>query len=192
MNILCIDDSPTALGLYEAMLAESLPNDNLYYCDSGEAALSRVEETDYDVIITDLHMPGLSGVDLIEQISATSPDSTIIVVTGHASIESAVEAMRLGASDFLEKPVNFQLLTQKVEKARHYRSVRDEMEAFKGELDEAEENFNSRIRAAEVRERELRLAVKEAIDLLKEDEDVRVKPMVIKTLELLNQQLDYS
>jgi len=72
--------------------------------DSGEAALGRVERRRFDVAIVDMVMPGMSGLDLLSKIRTVQPDCQVILLTGQGTIETAVEAMKLGAFDFLRKP----------------------------------------------------------------------------------------
>ena len=70
----------------------------------GEQGMSLVREKKPDIVLLDLKMPGQSGKDFIHEIASADPAIVIVVITGHATVESAVEAMKLGASDFLPKP----------------------------------------------------------------------------------------
>jgi len=71
---------------------------------SGEAALERLEKRDIDLMVTDVRLPGISGVDLTMEIKKNYPDVPVIVITGHAAIDCAVEVLKSGASDFIVKP----------------------------------------------------------------------------------------
>ena len=71
---------------------------------SGEEALDRLRNAPYDLIITDLRMPGMDGVELVRRLKTDHPDLAVVVMTAYGTIESAVEAMRLGAADYLVKP----------------------------------------------------------------------------------------
>jgi len=71
---------------------------------SGEAALERLEKRDLDLVVTDVRLPGISGVDLTVEIKKNYPDIPVIVITGHAAIDCAVEVLKSGASDFIVKP----------------------------------------------------------------------------------------
>lgn len=70
----------------------------------GDEALEMVDFHEYDVILSDIRMPGMNGVELLRRIKADSPDSIVILMTGYASLNTAVEALRLGAHDYLIKP----------------------------------------------------------------------------------------
>jgi DNA-binding NtrC family response regulator len=69
-----------------------------------EEALASIREKDYSLILLDLRMPGVKGLELLEAIVAQNPDAKVIMITGYASIETAVEAARIGAVDYLPKP----------------------------------------------------------------------------------------
>lgn len=71
---------------------------------SGEEAIRKGHEADYDVVITDLMMPGLSGMELLKQIAESKPDTKVIMITGYPSIKSAVESIKQGAFDYIPKP----------------------------------------------------------------------------------------
>src|SRR5437870_469079 len=73
-------------------------------CPDGKAALKALEKSTFDAAILDLRMPGLTGIEVLEQLKQVAPDTEAIVMTGHASMETAIEAVRLGAFDYLTKP----------------------------------------------------------------------------------------
>jgi DNA-binding NtrC family response regulator len=83
----------------------------------GEDGLKRFLKGDIDMVISDLKMPGLSGEELLKKIHAESPETPVIILTGHGTVESAVECMRIGAWDFLTKPVNLDQLSYLVKQA---------------------------------------------------------------------------
>ncbi len=71
---------------------------------NGEDALQKLREKEYGLILLDLKMPGMDGMDVLRQVRKMRPDIRVIIITAHGSIESAVEAMKLGAVDFIQKP----------------------------------------------------------------------------------------
>lgn len=81
-------------------------------------AIKKVQEKDYDAIIMDLKMPQMDGLQLLKVLKEKNPDLQIILLTGHATVEKGIEAMKLGATDFLEKPVDLEVLTEKIHKAQ--------------------------------------------------------------------------
>ena len=90
-----------------------------------------------DLIITDLRLPGIDGLQFIQQLQASGLQAAIIVITAHGSIEAAVEAMKLGAADFLQKPFSLDHLTAIVQKVMALQSLRTENQRMREELDGA-------------------------------------------------------
>jgi len=131
-TILLVDDSPRIC----EHLAEILEPEG-YRIDratGGEEALRRLASRSFDLIITDLRMPGVDGMDLLRHLRANSPDTLAIVSTGYGSVKSAVEATKLGAFDFLTKPVKAEEIVHTVKRALEHRSLKQENAALKQEL----------------------------------------------------------
>lgn len=85
---------------------------------SAMQALETLEKESFDVIILDLMMPEMDGLEALKRIKHNRPELQVILLTGHGTIEKGVEAMRLGAMDFVEKPADLETLAGKIEKAR--------------------------------------------------------------------------
>ena len=73
---------------------------------SGEEALGKLTQADYDLMLLDLRMPGMDGMEVLRQVSQQLPELKVIIITAYGSLDLAVEAMRLGAVDFLQKPID--------------------------------------------------------------------------------------
>lgn len=101
-HILVVDDEPMICQQLERLYAQA--GYNVTTRNTAEEALERLEEEDIDLVITDMRLPKLSGVDLTKQIQEKWPDVPVIVMTGYAHIDSAVEVLKLGASDYIVKP----------------------------------------------------------------------------------------
>jgi len=86
---------------------------------SGEEAVKQVEDQNFDAIILDLAMPGIDGLETLRRIKEKRPDLEILMLTGHGTVKSGIEAMKLGAEDFLEKPVDMKVLLEKISEAKH-------------------------------------------------------------------------
>jgi len=94
--------------------------------DAGELGLSMLDSEHYDIVLLDLMMPGLSGLEVLEHIGTSHPDTVIIVITGYATLEHAIDAMKRGAFDFLPKPFSPQELRVVIKKATdHIRTLHD-------------------------------------------------------------------
>lgn len=87
----------------------------------GDQAVDIAHHKKFDAIILDLSMPGMDGLETLKKIKEENPDAEIIMLTGHGSIKSGIEAMKLGAGDFLEKPVELPELLEKINEAREKR-----------------------------------------------------------------------
>lgn len=112
IKILLIDDEPKTTGLYGKVLSEK--GYAVTQMSDSREAIKLIENNFFDIIISDLQMPGYSGIDVLK---SKPEESIFILVTGYASIESAVEAMQLGAYDYLMKPLKLEELLLKVENA---------------------------------------------------------------------------
>ena len=111
-RILVVDDSPDTLELIQRNLA--LQGYVVHTASSAADALALLGATAVDLVVTDVRMPGLSGIDLIREVRMRHPGIELIVITGYATIEGAVEALQLGAWDYLAKPFTDEELFQAV------------------------------------------------------------------------------
>ncbi len=100
----------------------------------GEQALQRLGEQEFDVVITDLEMPRLNGIELIEHASLLNNRTSFILITAYGSMETAIEALRKGAFDYLLKPLNFEDVAIKVKKLLEHRRLIQENQALRQEI----------------------------------------------------------
>jgi DNA-binding NtrC family response regulator len=120
--ILVIDDDPSVrLGLQEILRAEGYEVET---AADGEAGLLRLKEHPFDLVLTDLSLPGLGGMDVLKYVVHHQPECLCIIVTGYGSIKNAVANMRLGAFDYLCKPVDPQELRVVVGRALEHRRLK--------------------------------------------------------------------
>jgi DNA-binding NtrC family response regulator len=85
--------------------------------ENGQAALDLLQKNEFDVLILDLNMPGIGGIEVLERIRGMELSTEVIVLTANATVTTAVEAMKLGAYDYLTKPFDLEALTGIVERA---------------------------------------------------------------------------
>jgi two-component system nitrogen regulation response regulator NtrX len=93
---------------------------------SGEECLSAITRTEFDVVMLDVWLPGMDGLQVLEAIRRAAPSTSVIMISGHASIESAVRATKLGAFDFIEKPLSLEKTLLVVKNAIHQRQLEEE------------------------------------------------------------------
>jgi len=123
-TILIVDDEPN----YQIVLAELLKDEGyeVFTADSGKAGLPIVYSTDLDLVISDMKMPGMDGIEFLAKIKEYNRALPVILITAYAEVEKAVEAMHLGAFTYLAKPFSNQQLLASVTKAiEHYGLVRE-------------------------------------------------------------------
>ncbi len=102
----------------------------------GEQALVRLGTIPVDLVITDLKMPGMDGVELLTHVREEFPDTDVVILTGHGTVESAVEAIKEGAFDYLMKPVNIDELQLLVDRVFEQKDLRQENERLRREVDD--------------------------------------------------------
>ena len=123
-RILVVDDEPAQLELiggflekrgFEAVLAQSATQ-----------ALERFRHEPVDLVLTDQKMPDMSGLDLLKALRAVNPETAVIVITAHGTVETAVEAIKTGATDYLTKPVDLEEMLYRIERVRERRRLLSE------------------------------------------------------------------
>jgi len=133
-KVLIVDDDE---GHAEA-LAEWLEIDG-YACTlahSGEAGIAKLGEETFDAVLTDLKMRDKSGLEVLRESKSLQPDAAVLLITGHGSVETAVDAMRSGAADYLQKPVNGAELRTRLARAIEARNLRRDNLELRKQLDE--------------------------------------------------------
>jgi len=164
-HLLLVDDEAQMLsGLAEFLLQEGYKVDT---AQSGRLATECLDRESYDLVVTDIRMPDMSGVELLEHINAHGSKVETILITGYASQETAVEALRLGAYDYLEKPFDmvdlFKTIGNCLEKIHLKRSNAELLEKLEAQNKDLERRVSEK--TAQVLEREKRLA---RIEVMKE------------------------
>ena len=130
--ILVVDDDADMRELAHDMLKDR--GHQVTTAGSGQEALKRLAEEDYAAVLTDLRMKGMEGLELLTQIKRTYPDINVILMTAFGSVETAVEAMKHGASDYLTKPVKKDELVRVIERVVREASLRREVSRLRKEV----------------------------------------------------------
>jgi CheY-like chemotaxis protein len=124
-SVLVVDDEPIVLQLFSRVLSEKGLRTRT--ASSAEEALKLLEEGGIACVLADKNMPGMDGIEMLRRVREAQPHCAFIVMTGYASTESAVEALRLGAVDYLQKPFDdLDVVAQRIEEA--IQQVRSELE----------------------------------------------------------------
>jgi DNA-binding NtrC family response regulator len=131
-RILIVEDEAQMCDLLDSFFSEK--GYSVTTVQNGEEAVARLEEEDYALVITDIKLPGMSGLELLARIRLDWQDVAVIIMTAFSSISSAVEAMKLGAEDYIGKPFQLDELAITVEKALERRSLRREVRELRAEV----------------------------------------------------------
>jgi two-component system response regulator HydG len=131
-HVLAVDDEQETCDLLKLTLERE--GFQVTTCTSAEAALELVGAVDFDVVITDLSMPEMGGLELCERVLGTRPNVPVVVITGQGSLETAIGAMRVGAYDFIVKPVDPKLLSVAVQRAVQHKGLSDEVKRLRTEV----------------------------------------------------------
>src|SRR5262245_17041602 len=133
-HLLLVDDeAPLRQAIAEQLADRGYRVDQ---ADSGEAAVARLAEFAYDIVITDLRLPGIDGSAVVEAAVQRYPDIIVIVVTGYGTVKDAVEAIKRGASDFVNKPFQIDELAHVLDSALEQRRLRSENAYLRAQLEE--------------------------------------------------------
>jgi DNA-binding NtrC family response regulator len=132
-RVLIVEDNETSCRQLQRLLAGDSGLE-VHTASDGHRALQELSEQNYSIVITDLRMPHLDGMELIKEIQARGLEVTVIVTTGHGSIDEAVQAIRMGAYDFLTKPVDVENLRLVIKRALRERALRDEVAYLRARL----------------------------------------------------------
>lgn len=125
IDILVVDDEAVIRDGIQRVLEGDLFD--VETCMSGHTAIERMQKKEYGLVITDLKMPEMNGIEVLKAVKALQPDIPVILITGYASIDTAVEAMKNGASDYISKPFSPDLLMEKVNNALSHITPHDEI-----------------------------------------------------------------
>lgn len=187
--ILVVDDDPYVLESVSKMLREyGYP---VVSCASGEKAISQLFENDATLVLTDIKMPGISGIELLEKIHAIYPKMPVILMTGYAELDIAIDAIKKGAFDFITKPYNPDYLVHTITKANRFTELLQVEEDYKHTLEDTVKKQTQEIFNLS-REVIMRLtAVAEFRDVETGSHISRIGLYANKIAEALNMQIDF-
>jgi len=156
-SVLLVDDDPALLEALSEALGLRFKTIMVDVCDSGAAALELVARKDYDAVITDIKMPGMDGLELVARLREQTPDIPTLLITGHGETDLAIQAIRTGAFDFIQKPIDRDYLMAALKRATEVRRLRRELKAKQEALQDYAEHLEHRV---EERTEELQRALR--------------------------------
>lgn len=138
-RVLIVDDDPFTLEL----LMESLSEQGFSPAavQDSDGALEALRRDDFRVALIDLSLPGMGGMDLVREVNLTAPETAIVIMTGYPTLESAIQALRQGAYDYIVKPFKIQEVTATLEKALAQQTLKTEVGALRARVRELEQEL---------------------------------------------------
>ncbi|MCG8638000.1 MAG: sigma-54 dependent transcriptional regulator [Desulfobacterales bacterium] len=123
-SVLIVDDEATIIDSLKGILSDD--GFEVIHAYNGYEALKKIETHSPDIVLLDIWMPGMDGIDTLKEIKKTSPSLPVVMITGHGSIESAVDSTKSGAFDFLEKPLSIDKVMVTINNALNFRKLEEE------------------------------------------------------------------
>ncbi|MFO7964183.1 MAG: sigma-54 dependent transcriptional regulator [Desulfobacterales bacterium] len=123
-SILIVDDEPSILQSLSGILADE--GFESYTASNGYEALKRIEEESPDLVLLDIWMPGLDGIETLKEIKRRNPHIQVVIITGHGNIETAVKAVKMGAFDLIEKPLSIDKIMVTINNSLNFRRLEEE------------------------------------------------------------------
>ncbi len=127
LTILIIDDEEIVQKAFKVNL--EYRGYSLHFAHTGKDGIEAFQKNKFDVVITDIMLPDVSGIDVVREIIHIDKDAIVLVITGYASVKQSIEALKLGAADYFPKPVNFEHLDIVIQRAYEHRKVSKDLEA---------------------------------------------------------------
>jgi len=183
LSILVVDDDPVIRRLLEQRLKKA--NHSVHVAADGYVAEKLLEQNQYNVVLTDLMMPGeIGGIEVLEIAKELDHQTEVVLITAHSSIDTAVKAMKKGANDYLEKPINFDELFLRLEKIANMQSIlesaRDLQEAFNTTENQAASTIqNLEIQAAQLQE------TLDAVESLMRNEETTDDEKILQAIDII-------
>jgi DNA-binding NtrC family response regulator len=140
-RILVVDDEPVVRESLQGWFAED--GYPVEIAENAREALEKLQESSWDILLTDVKMPGMDGLELQQQVKKLAPEVTVIIMTAYASVDSAMQAIKEGAYDYVTKPLDPEDLTQIIERAWERQRLLQENLELKERLDAAAETSKS-------------------------------------------------
>jgi DNA-binding NtrC family response regulator len=186
MTILVVDDDPVIRKMLEKRLEKE--GYEVLVAEDGYQARKMLPQQHIDVVLTDLMMPGsIGGIEVLDIAKNLNPNIEVILITAHSSIDTAVEAMKKGAADYLEKPINFDELFLRLEKIANVNSIMRNAMDLSQAMDTTESAASETIQNLEIKTAELQNQI-DTLETILRDEETSTYERIDKAIDLLTRQ----
>ncbi|MBU1564347.1 MAG: response regulator [Proteobacteria bacterium] len=169
LTILVVDDDPVVRRLLEQRLKKE--NYQVQVAEDGYVAEKMLRQQFFDVVLTDLMMPGaIGGIEVLEIAKDINTRTEVVLITAHSSVNTAVEAMKKGAVDYLEKPINFDELFLRLDKIANMQTILRSAQDLQVAMDTTETAASETIQNLEMQVTKMRQALDEIENILRDEE----------------------
>lgn len=176
LSILVVDDDPVIRRLLQQRLIRV--NHKVQLAEDGKKATDLLCKKRFDVVLTDLMMPGgIGGIEVLEATKELHPDTEVVLITAHSSVDTAVQAMKKGAVDYLEKPINIDELLLKLDKIANLKTIMRSAQDIRQAMDVKEHAAGATIQNLEMKVAQLQESLDRVESTLREEnepEDTRI------------------
>lgn len=187
LSILVVDDDPVIRRLLQQRLHKENFSD-IEVAEDGLIASEMMAHRYFDVVLTDLMMPGgVSGIEVLEIAKDINPATEVVLITAHSSVDSAVEAMKKGAIDYLEKPINFDELFLRLDKISNLKDILKNAQDLQQAKDVTETEASQTIQTLEMQVTNHQKLVDEIENVLR-NEDSSDEDKIYKALNIISEQ----
>ena len=145
-KILVIDDEESIRRLLKVSLTHK--GYEVVLAEDGEKGVKAFQQTSPPIVLTDVKMPGMDGIEVLKEIKRLDPDTQVIVITGHGDMEAAIQALKLDASDFINKPVTDEALSVALKRAKHVLWMKEKLKEYTDNLELMVKEATEELRAA--------------------------------------------
>lgn len=132
-KILIVEDEKAISGVLQSILSDELPDYEFVIAEDGLEGFKQIEKEDFALVVSDIKMPKVSGTELLKQALQLKPDTTFVMISGHADIDTAVDCLKTGAYDFISKPIDINRLITSVKNALDRRILQKTNQHLKNE-----------------------------------------------------------
>ncbi len=143
-KILIVEDEKAISGVLHSILSDELKDHEFVVAEDGLEGLKQIEKNDFDLVISDIKMPKLSGTELLKQALSAKPESTFVMISGHADIDTAVDCLKEGAYDFISKPIDINRLITSVKNALNKEKLQKENQNLQKENQTLKKKVNKK------------------------------------------------